>query len=191
MKVAREENHAELERRGEQWMKLPENCPHALTPWQQMLSEPPGTIRCCRANGRALMPSEEEPLCRTMRSEAEVYRFVWRSSFDGSAVVRIGRQGTAITLRWQYDWFWTPRPDDAPSDAALSPGDWARFLDALIAANFWALDPADEPLQGLDGAEWFIEGRRRNVSGHLALEPARRASCARPAFLRLGRPAAV
>ena len=66
LKVAREENRGELERRGEQGMKLPDNCPHALTPWQQMLSEPPGTIRCCRANDRALMLAEEEPLCRTM-----------------------------------------------------------------------------------------------------------------------------
>lgn len=117
----------------------------------------PDLSRCCRSEGWLL--GDEEPPCCTMASEAEVYRFIWRSSFDGSAAVRIGRQGTATILRWRYDWFRTPRPDDA----ALSPGDWARFLDALIAANFWVLDPADEPLQGLDGAEWFIEGRRGNV----------------------------
>jgi hypothetical protein len=121
----------------------------------------PDLLRCCRSQRWLL--GDEEPLCCTMASEAEVYRFVWRSSFDGSAAVRIGRQGTAIILRWRYEWFHTPRPDDAPAEAALSPDDWARFLDALIAANFWALDPADEPLQGLDGAEWFIEGRRGNV----------------------------
>ena len=33
---------------------------------------------------------DEEPLCRTMRTEAAVYRFTWRS-FDGRAVVRVGR----------------------------------------------------------------------------------------------------
>ena len=151
-------------------MRLPVDCPHRLAAPSRPLrfatatiaSEgAPDLLRCCR--GRGWLLGDEEPLCRTMASEAEVYRFVWRSSFDGSAVVRIGRQGTAITLQWRYDWFRTPRPDDAPSDAALSPGDWARFRDALIAANFWVLDPADEPLQGLDGAEWFIEGRRRNI----------------------------
>jgi hypothetical protein len=31
--------------------------------------------------------------------EAEVYRFTWNSSFDGDAVVRIGRHGDEITLR--------------------------------------------------------------------------------------------
>jgi len=35
LKVAREENRGELERRGEQGMKLPDNCPHALTPWRE------------------------------------------------------------------------------------------------------------------------------------------------------------
>jgi hypothetical protein len=66
-----------------------------------------------------------KPLCLTLASEAEVHRFVWRSSFDGNTVVRIGRRGHAITLRWRYDWFRTPTPDDAPAEAALSPGDWA------------------------------------------------------------------
>lgn len=108
------------------------------------------------------MLAGEEPLCLTIGVESEVYRFIWRSSFDGNAVVRIARQDRAITLRWRYDWFRTPTPDDAPAEAALSPGDWARFRDALIAANFWALDPIDEA-QGLDGAQWFIEGRRGKV----------------------------
>jgi hypothetical protein len=119
----------------------------------------PDLSRCCRAQSWLL---DEEPLCRTIGSEGEVYRFVWRSSFDGNAVVRIGRQGRAIALRWRYDWFRTPAPDDAPAEVALAPGDWARFLDALITANFWALDPLDEA-QGLDGAQWLIEGRRGDV----------------------------
>jgi hypothetical protein len=83
------------------------------------------------------MLADEEPLCRAIVSEAEVYRFVWRSSFDGNAVVRIGRQGRAITLRWRYDRFRIPAPDDAPAEMPLPPGDWGRFLDALIGANFW------------------------------------------------------
>lgn len=82
-------------------------------------------------------------------------------------------------------------PDDPPAEAALSPSDWARFRHALIAANFWALDPVDEPLQGLDGAEWLIEGAAATLSGRLALEPAGRAPCARPAVLRSGRAAAI
>jgi hypothetical protein len=62
----------------------------------------------------------EEPLCRSMRRETEVYRFTWRSSFDGDAVVRIGRQDDEITLRWAYGRFRPSEVDDAPGLAALT-----------------------------------------------------------------------
>jgi hypothetical protein len=149
-------------------MRLPADCPYRLaapnsrrwfTTATIATEVAPDLSRCCRGQGGLL---DEEPLCRTMASEAEEYRFIWRSSFDGNAVVRIGRRARAITLRWRYDWFRTPTPNDAPAEAAVSPGDWARFRDALIAANFWALDPIDEA-QGLDGAQWLIECRRGNV----------------------------
>ena len=119
------------------------------------------SIRARFANSpRRWLLGDEEPLCRTAGREAEAYRFVWRSSFDGNATVRIGRQGNEVVLQWRYD-HWLRAPA-APAGAALSAGDWVRFRETLIAANFWAVDPADE-LQGLDGAQWLIEGRRGNV----------------------------
>ena len=142
-------------------MRLPADCPHRVVTSGIHLGRE-DLSRCCRGPAGTWLLADEEPLCRTIGSEGQVYRFAWRSSFDGNAVVRIGSQDCAITLRWRYDWFRTPTPDDAPADAALSPGYWARFRDALIAANFWALDPIDEA-QGLDGAQWFIEGRRGKV----------------------------
>ena len=89
-------------------------------------------------------------------AEAEVCRFTWSSSFDGGAVVRIARQGGEITLRWAYRRFRPRGADDAPPVVALAPADWARLQDALIAANFWALDP--------DGVEWPIDGTGENRS---------------------------
>jgi hypothetical protein len=76
----------------------------------------------------------EEPLCRGMPTESEVYRFTWDSSFHGSAVVRIGRQEDAITLRWVYRWYRTPDAEDAPPVVALTLADWARSggLDSRI-----------------------------------------------------------
>ena len=54
-----------------------------------------------------------KPLCRAMRTEAEVPCFTWRSSFHGDAEVRIGRQTDEITLRWACRF--KPRGvDDAP-----------------------------------------------------------------------------
>jgi hypothetical protein len=163
LRAARAQNRGEPEGPGEEGMKLPDDRPHAPTPLQRMLSVPIDATPCCHVEGRALMVAGEEPLCLTIGAESEVYRFIWRSSFDGDAVVRIGRQGDAITLRWRYDWYRAPAPDDAPTEAALSLTDWARLQDALIAASFWALDPVDEQ-RGLDGANWLIEGRRRSIS---------------------------
>jgi hypothetical protein len=95
-----------------------------------------------------------------MRSETEAYRFTWRSSFHGDAVVRIGRQGDQITLRWFYRWFRRVSRDDAPPVVSLSLEDWGHLQYALIAASFWALDTEEDPLmRGLDRAFWTIEGR--------------------------------
>jgi hypothetical protein len=106
----------------------------------------------------------EEPLCRSMRTETEVYRFTWRSSFDGDAVVRIGRQGDEIALRWVYRWFRIPSPDDAPPVQSPTPEDWARLQEALAAACFWMLDADEGPIvRGLDGSDWLIEGRRKDI----------------------------
>ena len=78
-------------------MKVPADCPYSIRPPPR---EPAETIACCRVQGRfRRLRQDEEPLCRTMRTEAEAYRFTWRSSFDGAAVVRIGRRGDEITLR--------------------------------------------------------------------------------------------
>jgi hypothetical protein len=141
-------------------MKLPADCPHRLAPPD---ARPSADLSgCCRGQGGDWLLGNEEPLCRTMGYEDEAYRFVWRSSFHGNAIVRIGCRDRATTLRWRYDWFRTAAPDDAPDETALSPNDWARFLDALIGTNFWALDPTERAL-GLDGAEWLIEGRRGNL----------------------------
>jgi hypothetical protein len=142
-------------------MKLPADCPYAMTPPGRLATGAIDLSRCCR--GHAWLLGNDEPLCLTMECEPEVYRFVWHSSFDGDVSVRIGREGDAITIRWVYEhWLRAPAADDAPAEAALPTADWARFREALIAANFWALDPADER-QGLDGAEWLIEGRRGDI----------------------------
>ena len=113
---------------------------------------------------RAARMWAEEPLCRSMAAESEVYRFTWDSSFDGGAVVRIGREVDEIKLRWLYRWFSTPSPHDTPSCVRLTLAHWQRLQEALIAASFWTLDAANDLLlRGLDGAFWTIEGRRKDV----------------------------
>jgi hypothetical protein len=113
---------------------------------------------------RAQQVWAKEPLCRSMAAEREVYRFTWRSSFDGSAVVRVGRQDDEVALRWIHRWFRTPSPDEAPPAVSLTLADWARLQQALFDASFWVFGANEGPLmRGLDGAFWTIEGRREDI----------------------------
>jgi hypothetical protein len=138
------------------------------------------TIARCRVQCRyRRLGNDDEPLCRSMRTEAEGYRFTRRRSFDGDAVVRIGRQSNEITSRWACRRFKPRGVDDAPSVVTLTRRDWERLQDPLIAASFWTLDPdgIDWPVdgdeqrtiaaiiasRGLDGSDWRFEGRRKDI----------------------------
>ena len=44
----------------------------------------------------------------------------------------------------------------------LSAADWGRLHRTLDAAKFWSLD-ASGNRSGLDGANWLIEGRRKDI----------------------------
>ena len=102
-----------------------------------------------------------EQLSLTGISDYEAYRFDWHSSFHGSAVVCIAFHDAGASLRWRYNWFRQSAPDDSPPEKTLSREDRTRLLDALSAAEFWTVDLPD-PLTGLDGAQWLIEGWRGN-----------------------------
>ncbi len=140
-------------------MKLPAHCPYAAIPPKQTLGDMIETMPCCRAHCpfRALGDSEV-PLCRSWGTE--VYRLTWDSSFDGDAMLRIARLGDEIRLSRVYRPSQFARTERC--EASLTPCDWARLQDALIAANFWALEPHGEA-HGLDGAYWTIEGRRKDI----------------------------
>src|SRR6266851_5620560 len=116
-------------------------------------------VLCCRAHCLFRSLSDGEvPLCRSWGTE--VYRLTWDSSFDGDAVVRIARLANEIRLSCVYRFSHFARTESC--EASLTPCDWTRLRDAVIAANFWALDPHARA-HGLDGACWTIEGRRKGI----------------------------
>jgi hypothetical protein len=139
-------------------MKLPDDCPFAKIPLQQLPKAERLRFDCCRAGPGSYLIDEEDPLCRSRQTEAETYRFTWRSSFDGSACVHIGRSGSSVELR-----SWLSRSRLAPRmqlpSLALSLDGWEKLQRALKNSDFWAVDAEDEAF-GLDGARWLIEGRR-------------------------------
>jgi hypothetical protein len=96
------------------------------------------------------MPSSEPDLSAT-----EAYRFSWRSSFDGKAVIDIRQIKDSMIVR---SWLARSRlqsPAEIVKDC--SPADWAGLQRALLDSRFWSLPPHDDRI-GLDGAWWTIEG---------------------------------
>ena len=140
-------------------MKLPKDCRFATLSADEIYSSETEPSGCCRAAGWHRLARVGEPLCRSQQSEKEAYRFYWDSSFHGSAVVNVGRNEASITLRWQYFAF---VPQTAGT-VALAEADWQKLQHAITVAQFWSLDSAYELPMGFDGANWLIEGRRRDV----------------------------
>jgi hypothetical protein len=137
-------------------MKLPDDCPFAKMPLQFPETEM-HRFDCCRAGATGYFIGEEDPLCRSQQTEHETYRFTWRSSFDGDAVIQITRKGDSVGLRSRLSR--SPLRIKVPTlPVALSLHDWEKMQKALMVSNFWSLDTADDRL-GLDGAQWLIEGR--------------------------------
>lgn len=88
----------------------------------------------------------------------DAYWFKWQSSFDGKATIRVARlHGEAEFSRLhrssQFGRCRTCR-------GALSMAQWSLIEDAVVAAEFWFLDE-QSGRAGLDGATWYIAGRRR------------------------------
>lgn len=141
-------------------MKLPNDCPFSETSLEQSREIEMYRTDCCRA-GASVHLTDGAPLCRARQSELEVYRFLWQSSFNGDAAVHIARKSGSVELH-SYRLRSRVSFRVLPTSAALSFDDWQKLQCALKTSDFWALDTTDERF-GLDGAWWFIEGRRGDV----------------------------
>jgi hypothetical protein len=145
--------------KGGSLMILPDICSFAVLPPNPFDLLSIERSNCCRSR----LVGTEEPLCRSRPTEDEAYRFIWHSSFDGDAMVHIACKGQAIALRWNYSTL-LRRSDGQQTcgTRVLSATDWGRLHRTLDTAKFWSL-AAREDSYGLDGADWLIEGRRKDI----------------------------
>ncbi|WP_316171537.1 MULTISPECIES: hypothetical protein [unclassified Bradyrhizobium] len=142
-------------------MKLPTACPFDATDLEQRVRAKQHHADCCQPDPGSL--GDEPPLCRLRETKSEVYRFLWESSFNGTAFVHIARLGSSVELRSRVLARSRLRRKEPVVSAALSPDDWEKLQRALTISNFWSLDATDDESFGLDGAQWLIEGRRGDV----------------------------
>ncbi|HLY56430.1 MAG TPA: hypothetical protein VKS60_12790 [Stellaceae bacterium] len=141
-------------------MRVPVECPYRGPDGCKFPTRRDETLhaeaaRCCRAAlGGSHFQMDEPPLCQSLGSEDEVYRFTWKSSFDGDAVVRIGRVGTRSSASWWKSFTRMER------HVELVLADWDHLQHAVHHAAFWTQGEGIEASLGLDGATWLFEGRR-------------------------------
>jgi hypothetical protein len=137
-------------------MKLPDNCSFVNTAANEDNLDEINRSECCRRFDRFWTNFSEEPLCRSREKEKEVYRFSWRSSFDGDACVRITRDDKSIRSLWR-------KFGGSAAIAPLSVIDWNRVKTAITVTGFWSIEPESADIDGFDGAQWLIEGRRGDI----------------------------
>ena len=145
-------------------MKIPAKCPHRRSGknWIPEFRREPDALPCCRTSDYSITPflPKRGPLCENTKHTLEEYRFTWRSSFNGNAVVQIGRGGEKNVII--LDWVCRGSCGNGRFWRSIDKAGWNRLEAALLGAGFWALEPYKTQF-GLDGATWTIEGRRRDV----------------------------
>jgi hypothetical protein len=119
---------------------------------------PGAAFPCCRAHD-LFAPVENYARSILRAPGDEAYWFDWRSSFHGNATIRIARLGSEAVVFRLY------RPSKYGKArrfrGLLTPNDWSRLEDAVVAADFWILDEHGGR-HGLDGSTWCFAGRRRH-----------------------------
>ena len=141
-------------------MKLPTKCRFQFMTAADFNQDGIECSDCCRSVGPYWLTGSDKPLCRSQQEESEAYRFFWRSSFRGDASIWIGRRVGSIALRWKYRRLAVAGQQEAAS--ALSMADWGRLQDAMESARYWSLNSTRDDA-GFDGAQWLVEGRRKDA----------------------------
>jgi len=109
-----------------------------------------------RAMGEIYLPQQAD-------GKDELYRFLWLRTFHHAIEVSIERTGAKYTL-WSQELGgaagYEPGQVVASLMRPLSPKEWCAFRRAIDTADFWNMPTEDNPLIGLDGSQWVIEGVR-------------------------------
>ncbi|MFC2110577.1 hypothetical protein ACFLRU_06735 [Bacteroidota bacterium] len=104
----------------------------------------------------------------TLKTEKEIYRFLWLRTFHNPIVIRIEKNDKEIKL------FWKRSNGEGGYEAGkivenksiqLSRKQWSEFKKLLKNSNFWknpSIKNDRDIIQATDGAQWVLEGIKNN-----------------------------
>ncbi|HEX8736177.1 MAG TPA: hypothetical protein VF721_12690 [Pyrinomonadaceae bacterium] len=101
----------------------------------------------------------EKSLLDASDGGAEIYRFFWLRSFDRPIFMRVERRGNRIKLFTKE--LSAPQTVSRNYSRNLDRTEWCEFLKLLRQADYWNL-PTSQRVDGVDGAQWLLEGVREN-----------------------------
>jgi hypothetical protein len=114
--------------------------------------------------GKHLEAMGEKSLLDVSGGETEIYRFLWLRSFHHPVFVRVERSRNQVRLSTAESdgaGGYGPGKTFRRSSRNLDQTEWCEFLKLLRQADYWNL-PTDRRENGLDGAQWILEGVREN-----------------------------
>ena len=106
---------------------------------------------------------QESSLFQETGDDIETYRFTWLRTFHNPVVIRISRQHDTFSILLKLcdgNGGFEPGNLVVNLTRAIPRQDWEIFQGHLNTIDFWAMEPRDDSVIGLDGAEWLLEGKK-------------------------------
>ena len=105
----------------------------------------------------------------TLKTEKEIYRFLWLRTFHNPIVIRIEKNDKKIKLFWKRSngkGGYEPGKIVENKSIELTQKQWWAFKELLKSSKFWknpSMKNDKDKIIATDGANWVLEGIENNV----------------------------
>jgi hypothetical protein len=108
----------------------------------------------------------QEPILYNQSNGERVFRFTWLRSFHNPIAIRIEKNDEKVMLYWKLtdgEGGYEPGKLLIDKSKELSIVEWNKFNTQLEKLNYWNLKTKDEEALGVDGAQWILEGIKKDT----------------------------
>lgn len=110
---------------------------------------------------RTHLRAPKEPRLHSMAVALVAYRFLWLRTFDEPIAIRAQRENDQTLLHVKQcsgEGGYDPGNIVVNTTRKLSDEEWERIVTAINEIGFWKLPAETVQEDGIDGAEWVIDG---------------------------------